>query len=165
MLSGDPPPAPGDSRGHGEQLPGRAAQPHPESKHDILAAADINGVDDEAHGDVKSNSAAGSGLLSSLPASVARRLAQIEGHVGLPMDSATAGVANNQTQSDGTGKQRHETQVETQGCGVGGSVLSSDGSSGRQCNVAEVAARTARLPKLFLSVGHDEYWSGQQRGA
>ena len=161
MLSGDYPPAPGDTRGNGEQLPGAAAQPHPASAHDVLAAGA-----GQSTGGAKANPTAGEGSSSTLPASVARRLARVEGHLGSPMHAATeGGRSNNHTQDDSTGKQRHDTHAEARGCDAGGSMLSVDGSRGRQCTAAEVAARSARQPKLFLSVGHDEYWSGQQRGA
>lgn len=162
MLSGDLPPAPGDTRGNGEQLPGTAAQPHPSSAHDLRAAADLNPVADHQIGGAKANPTAGEGLLTNLPASVARRLARVEGHLG-SMDATASGVLNNRTQYGSTGKQRHETHAGARSCDVGGSVLGVDGSSGRQCTAAEVAARSARQPKLFLSVGHDEYWSGHQR--
>ena len=158
MLSGDSPPAPGDTLGNGEQLPGTAAQPHPDSAHDILAA-DMG----QNAGGAKANPTAGEGSLSKLPASVARRLARVEGHLGPPINAATAGGrSSNQTQDDS--KRRHDTHAEARGCVVGGSMWNADGTSGQQCSAAEVAARSARQPKLFLSVGHDEYWSGQQRG-
>lgn len=162
MLSGDPPPVPGNTRGDGEQLPGAAAQPHPDNADDVLAAADhISGATE-----TKSNPTAGESWLSNLPASVVRRLARVEGHLGSPMESVRAAGEdpNNRTQYDRGVKQNHETHAHARGCGASGSMVGVDGNSRRQITASEIAARSARQPKLFLSVGHDEYWSGNQRG-
>ena len=156
MLTGDPPPAPGDTRGHGEQLPGEAAVPHPESAHDLAAAAEAAGGGGVKASPAAGESGGGGGGVAGSPTAT-RRLQRIEGHF------ASTDAEDNQT--DGADKQRGNTQAAAGGgCDIGGGVVGVDGSAGRQCTAAEAAARTARQPKLFLSVGHDEYWSGQQRG-
>ena len=143
MLMGDLPPETGDTRGQGEQLPGMPAVPHPLSVHDVEAAGGGGGV--------KSNPTAGGGGGGAVPPGVARRLQQIEGHVrGAP----------NQTDDV---KQRQLPQIDLRGCHGSGSMLGVSGGVQPQCTAAQVAERQARRPKLFLSVGHDEYWSGQQR--